>query len=273
MRPLAVRGDVEQTIALSDGAQTTLESWGERGSGVLCVHGITSSRKAWSRTARALGDRFRVFAYDQRGHGDSASLHGPMSLARSVDDLRDVAATIGEPVALIGHSWGGAVVLLGGLEPFVTRVVAIDPMVRVAPGTWRGDYVEDAERDLTLAWPQREAEIRARLAHWHRDDVEGKLHAVRSMHAASIERLGDDNGVEQGRWDLRPSLRAYPKPLLILAAAPAESTLSADDIAFVRAEAGPQVRLERFDDQGHNLHRTAFDRYIEHTVVFLAGQQ
>lgn len=261
---------MEQTIVLSDGAQTTLESWGERGSAVLCVHGITSSRKAWSRTARALADRSRVFAYDQRGHGDAASVPGPMSLERSVADLRDVAAAIGEPVALIGHSWGGAVVLLGGREAFVTRVVAVDPMVRVAPGTWRSEYLEDAEHDFALAWPQREAEIRERLGAWHRDDVEGKLHAVRSMHAASIERLGDDNGVEQGRWDLRRSLRAYPKPLLILAAAPSESTLSADDVAYLRTEAGPNVRLEFFNDQGHNLHRTAFERYIARADAFLA---
>ncbi|MDQ6779717.1 MAG: alpha/beta hydrolase, partial [Candidatus Eremiobacteraeota bacterium] len=103
-------------IALSDGAQTTLESWGKRGSAVLCVHGITSSRKAWLRTAHVLGERFRVFAYDQRGHGDSAAVTGNMSLERSLADVRDVAAAIGEPVALIGHSWGGAVVLLAGLE-------------------------------------------------------------------------------------------------------------------------------------------------------------
>ncbi|MDQ6781250.1 MAG: alpha/beta hydrolase, partial [Candidatus Eremiobacteraeota bacterium] len=172
-------------------------------------------------------------------------------------------------VALIGHSWGGAVVLLAGLEPFVSRVVAIDPMVRVMPGTWRAEYLEDAEHDLALAWPQREAEIRERLRAWHRDDVAGKLHAVRSMQAASIERLGDDNGVEQGRWDLRPSLRSYPKPLLVLAAAPAESTLSADDVVFLRTQSGPHVRLEFFNDQGHNLHRTAFDRYIERTAAFL----
>lgn len=260
---------MERTIQLSDGAATVLESWGERGPAVVCVHGITSSRKAWARTARALQDRMRVFAYDQRGHGDSAAVQGPMTLLRSLDDLRDVVASIGEPVSLIGHSWGGAVVLLGGREPFAEKVVAIDPMLRVEPGTWRRDYLEDAEHDFALDWPALEAELRDRLRAWHSLDVDGKLHAVRRMGAQSIARLGADNHVEQGGWDLRDTVRDYPKPLLILAAAPAESALGASDVDHLHRASGARMTFDVFADQGHNLHRTDFDRYIARTRAFL----
>lgn len=260
---------MERTIQLDDGATTLLESWGERGPAVVCVHGITSSRKAWQRTAEALAGRMRVFAYDQRGHGDSAAVDGPMTLRRSVQDLRDVVRVIGAPVSLLGHSWGGAVVILGGREPFAHKVVAIDPMLRVEPGTWRREYLEDAEHDFALAWPQRQTELRERLSAWGPADVAGKLHAVRHMSAKAIERLGSDNQVERGGWDLRAAARNYPRPLLILAAAPAESALSADDVAFLTREAGPKVTLEVFSDQGHNLHRTAFERYIARAESFL----
>jgi pimeloyl-ACP methyl ester carboxylesterase len=260
---------VEQKVTFDDGATTTLESWGQNGPAVICVHGITSSRKAWERTALALQESFCVFAYDQRGHGDSAACPGPMTLQRSVDDLRAVAHEIGESAALIGHSWGGAVALLGGREPFATRVVAIDPMVHVEPGSWRRDYLDDAQRDLALEPAQLRAELLSRLAAWHEKDVEGKLHAVRHMKADAIARLGSDNRVDEGGWDLRNIVAGYPKPLLVFAAGPDDSVIAPNDLVFIEAQGGPNVRVEMFADQGHNLHRTAFDRYITATSAFL----
>jgi len=260
---------MERSITFDDGAQTILESWGEAGPCVICVHGITSSRKAWVRTAHALAGTHRVFAYDQRGHGDAAATLGPMTLERSLADLRTIATAIGSPAAIIGHSWGGAVALLGGREPFATRVVAIDPMVRVEPHSWRREYLDDTESDLALPRPELEAKIRARSNAWHESDITGKLHAVAAMRAEAIERLGSENRVDEGRWDVRPFVAAYPKPLLILAAGPDDSVMSAADLNFIRAQGGANVRVEIFADQGHNLHRTAFDRYIAATAAFL----
>jgi pimeloyl-ACP methyl ester carboxylesterase len=193
-----------------------------------------------------------------------------MTLQRSLDDLRAVAAAVGSPAALIGHSWGGAVALLGGREPFATKVVAIDPMVRVEPGTWRREYLDDTESDLALGLREREAALRGRLASWHEIDIEAKLHAVRDMNARAIALLGSENNVDDGQWDLRTVIAAYPKPLLILAAGPGESVLSPQDIEFIQARSGRNVDLEMFANQGHNLHRTAFERYIANVRAFLS---
>jgi pimeloyl-ACP methyl ester carboxylesterase len=260
---------LEQTLALSNGAVTQLESWGSKGPAVICVHGITSSRKSWRRTAESLQDRFRVFAYDQRGHGDSAETFDDMSLQRSLDDLRAVAASVGEPCALIGHSWGGAVALLGGREDFATKVVAVDPMIVVERGSWEREYLDDAEADLSLPWEQRERMLRERHREWDPSDVDGKLHAVRRMKAESIRRLGEQNQVDEGGWDLRATVSEYPKPLLILAAAPGESAMSEEDLTYVRAQGGPKITIETYTDQGHNLHRTAFPRFIKAAEAFL----
>jgi pimeloyl-ACP methyl ester carboxylesterase len=260
----------EQTVTLDDGATTTLEWWGDRGPAVICVHGITSSRKSWERTAAALRDSYRVFAYDQRGHGDCAGVAGPMTLRQSVDDLRAVARTVGQPAALIGHSWGGAVAVLGGREQFAGKVLAIDPMLKVPPGTWRFDYLDDAEALLALTPADREASLRRTLGGWNEIDVAGKLHAVRNMRAQTIARLGGENNVDEGEWDLRDAVADYPKPLLILAAGPSDSVMSPEDLAYMQAHGGANVGLVVFEDQGHNLHRTAFERYLEAVKAFLA---
>ncbi|HXW52154.1 MAG TPA: alpha/beta hydrolase [Candidatus Acidoferrales bacterium] len=262
---------MEQMLTFDDGATTTLESWGTAGPPVICVHGITSSRRSWERTALALEGSYRIFAYDQRGHGDAADVRGPMTLERSLADLADVARAVGAPAALLGHSWGGAVVLLGGREAFATRVVAVDPMIYVPPETWRKEYLDDVERDLAMTPAARETELRRRLSSWHDRDLAGKLHAVKSMRAEAIRDLGEQNRVDASGWDLRRLMIGYPKPLLVFAAGPGESVMSDEDLDLLGKRGGENVEVVRFADQGHNLHRTDFNRYIEATKAFLAN--
>jgi pimeloyl-ACP methyl ester carboxylesterase len=253
---------MEQRITFDDGAYTTLESWGTRGPALLCVHGMTSSRKAWARLGEHFAGAYRVFAYDQRGHGDSAEFTRPMSLERGVRDLDAVATHVdGDIAALVGHSWGGAIVILAGPASRASAVIAVDPVLRVVPGTWRAEYLEDAERDFALPFDDLAKDLRQRLASWPAIDVEGKMHAVRHMTAEPIARLATDNNVDEGGWNLLARTAAYPKPLVVMAAGPADSVMSADDLRELRARGGANVFIRQYPDQGHNLHRTAFDRF------------
>ncbi len=260
------------TVALGDGEGTTLEQWGESGPILLCVHGISSSRRSWLRTAEYLAASFRVCAYDQRGHGDSARIDGPMTLERSVADLAAVADALGDRVhALIGHSWGGAVALLGGPRIGAERVIAVDPLIHQAPGTWRADFVDDLEPVLTVAPDARANVIREMFIALPAVEIDAKVHAMRNMSLASVVALGEENGADAGRWDLRPALREYPLPLLIMLADPTESVVSAGDLTTVRATAGPNVRVKVFAGEGHALVRTAFERYAGALETFLRG--
>lgn len=265
---------MERKVRLDDGRETTLEEWGDRGPCVVAVHGITSSRKAWRRLGEALSGTYRLYAYDQRGHGDAADVEGPMTLARSVADLRCVVEGLpASPYALLGHSWGGAVAVLGGRELPFERVVAVDPLLRPepAPGAWRRDYAEDAEADLALPPDVRARVLRERFAGaWHELDVEGKIHAMRAMRARAIADLGRDNGADEGGWDLRPVAEGYPKPLLLLLAGNGDSVIAEDDVERVRRNGGANVTLSVFADQGHNLHRTDFARFLAELRAFLA---
>jgi len=110
----------EQRVSLDDGAQTILERWGSAGPIILCIHGMTSSRKSWERLAEHYAGNARVYAYDQRGHGDSAGVTGPMTLHRALLDLYNVMDALPDPVdTLIGHSWGGVVITEVGADPKV----------------------------------------------------------------------------------------------------------------------------------------------------------
>jgi pimeloyl-ACP methyl ester carboxylesterase len=261
-----------RTIDLGDGDTTTLEQWGESGPAVLCIHGIASSRKSWARTAEALAASYRVFAYDQRGHGDSAAITGPMTHEQSVLDLTAVANAIGGgPTALIGHSWGGAIAIKGGRRLDVERVIAIDPMIHQAKGAWAADFVEDLQPIFAGPEDARSNLVREMFASSLPIEIDAKVHALRYMTIEPIVALGDENGADTGNWDLREDVRAYPKPLLILLADPSDSVVLPADVAFLRGNAGSNVTIDVFEGEGHTLHRTAFERYAARAGAFLRG--
>jgi pimeloyl-ACP methyl ester carboxylesterase len=258
-------------LVFDDGATTLIESWGDRGPTIVCVHGMTSSRKAWVRLAERFSGRYRIVAFDQRGHGDSADVRGPMHLDRHVADLHAVLAKVGDTAALLGHSWGGSVAILAGRDSAVRGVVAIDPVLRVPPGVWQREYLDDAEALFALPWQARELSVRSSLAAWHPLDVEGKLHAVRRMTHEPIARLGSENRVDEGGWNILDAVDRYPKPLLIFAAGPEDSVMAKSDLEHVKDRGGPKVRVSEFPDEGHNLHRTAFPAFATEVEAFVAS--
>ena len=261
----------QTTLVLDDGATTTLEQWGTVGPTILCVHGMTSSRKSWLRLANHLCDRYRVLAYDQRGHGNSASVRGPMSLERGVRDLENVASAVGAVDVLVGHSWGGAVAILGGEELDVRGVAAVDPMIVQVDKAWYDEYVAELDDTLALAGEDRDARVRDDFRDWDPLDVEGKVHAMHAMTSGPIASLYTDNAA--GSWDLRDEIADYRKPLLLAMAGREGSIVPASVVDEVRARHPASVRIVSFEDQGHNLHRTAFERFAELLDEFLLTLQ
>jgi pimeloyl-ACP methyl ester carboxylesterase len=250
-----VIGEVRR-VALETGATTTVECWGEAGPAVLCVHGIGSSRRDFARLGEALASTHRVFAYDQRGHGESTGGDGRMALELLAADLRAVADSIGTVTVVVGHSWGGAVALIGG--PKVARaLVLIDPMLRVPPDSFERDYVESLALLLFNEGAARERDVRAAFAEAHALDREGKVHAMQSLSLATIRRLGSDNGVDSGGWDLRERLERLKIPTTILLAGE-DSVVAPEDVVAL----APPVRLEHVAEHGHALHRSAFERFV-----------
>jgi 3-oxoadipate enol-lactonase len=79
----------------------------------VLVHGLGASAAAlWKHLAAELEDEFTVVTYDLRGAGRSAVPPGPYTLDDFVGDLRSLVEELGlERPALVGHSFGGTIVL------------------------------------------------------------------------------------------------------------------------------------------------------------------
>ena len=110
--------------------------WGGDGPPLVMLHGLTGHAHTWDHTAAALGDRYRVIALDQRGHGDSewAPPYGGGRMAEDLLAFLD-ALQLGE-VTLMGLSMGGLVAFIfAASHPERVRdliVLDIGPEIAVA---------------------------------------------------------------------------------------------------------------------------------------------
>jgi pimeloyl-ACP methyl ester carboxylesterase len=80
------------------------------GDAVVCLHATTSSSKQWSALLERLAPQYRVLAPDLAGHGRTPwQDRGANALEEDLSLVE--AATGGEAIHLVGHSYGGAVAL------------------------------------------------------------------------------------------------------------------------------------------------------------------
>jgi pimeloyl-ACP methyl ester carboxylesterase len=98
--------------ATVNGVRLFYQLTGEAGPPLVLVHGSWSNHRGWTPVLAALADRFRVLAYDRRGHSQSERPPGQGSID---EDAADLAALIEHldlaPAHLAASSFGGSVAL------------------------------------------------------------------------------------------------------------------------------------------------------------------
>jgi len=94
---------------------------------LVCVHGWCCNSTQFDRLSGLLGMEFRVYQPDLPGHGQTPLGDFAPGFDTYATALADwIAATIPEPVVLVGHSMGGALSLMvAGLVP-VRAVINLD---------------------------------------------------------------------------------------------------------------------------------------------------
>ena len=99
------------------------------GAPVVALHASASTGHQWDSLTGYLAGRFRVIRPDLPGYGKSSALGNGATLADVVSAIARLFREIGEPVHLVGHSFGGAVALKAArMMPHMIRsLVVIEP--------------------------------------------------------------------------------------------------------------------------------------------------
>ncbi|MBL8133875.1 MAG: alpha/beta hydrolase [Anaerolineae bacterium] len=220
-----------RTVNLA-GLRLFVQDWGgEENPPLFLLHGLASTSHMFDLIAEPLTDQYRVFAYDQRGHGMSdkpSTGYDFETIARDLDNLADALGHQNRPLTLVGHSWGAySTLYYAATRPARTaRAVLIDGGVRPLQDmfpTW-------AEGEIGLAPPPyvnlSVDDIRQLIRRWqgagYRPETEPlamtifDLSDTENVHA----RLSRDNNMQIARalWEFQPSdyFRRVHCPLLIV---------------------------------------------------------
>lgn len=242
---------------------------------VVLLHGITSSAQSWVRVGSALADRYRVYALDMRGHGESIKpAAGAYSLRHTADDAAAFidALELEHPV-LIGHSWGGAtaMVLASGAGsqqpvPSLARIILEDPAHVFGRGNLAEKiafYTRDIGRPAEVLRP----EITNSNPGWTTADIEGKIDALQHVTREAVVSVfaeADQAG------ELLPQLAHIAAPtLLIRADAALGTTLTDADWEQAKQYLPMRSRAVQIDGATHNVHRSQFEAFMQAVNDFL----
>jgi pyruvate dehydrogenase E2 component (dihydrolipoamide acetyltransferase) len=146
-------GAAELQTADVGGRKISYAGAGEQGDVVLLVHGYGGDRNSWLFLQEPLAARYRVYALDLPGHGTSAKDVGDGTLDVLADAVIGVLDALGAGRAhLVGHSMGGAVVLVvAGRDP--GRVASL---TLIAPSGFGAEINADYLRGFADAQTRRE---------------------------------------------------------------------------------------------------------------------
>ena len=164
---------------------------------MLLAHAGGVDSRMWDPVVPLLSDRFRVVAYDLRGHGRSGLTPGRHSHVRDLLEL--LAAVADEPVRVAGSSFGGGVALEAALlEP--ARFAALTLLsVPVEGWDWSAQLLDFWQReDDLVATGDIEGAVQLGLDVWMPEAPQ----EVRDMVAdAQRTALEHQRGAGEVAWD------------------------------------------------------------------------
>jgi pimeloyl-ACP methyl ester carboxylesterase len=257
---------------------------------LLLLHGLSGSSATYDEVRTAFDATHHVLSLDFRGHGDSDRAPGTYQAPNYAADVAAFIEWIGRPVALAGHSLGGAVAtyLAGARPELVAGAMLEDPPL----------YHGDPAFFATTIFPKVFEAMRAMMRRMHdagagRDEVRAALltqptatggDPAAESTAATIESRVDAflacdpavfdpaiTGDAIGGWDPDAPI-PESIPLTLLRADPAlhPAFLPDDEARFRRA--APHTRFVEITGAPHGIHAfaPATDRYLSELHALLA---
>jgi pimeloyl-ACP methyl ester carboxylesterase len=158
------------------------------GPAVVLLHCSAGSGAAWLRIMEVLKRRYLAFAPDLLGYGATTGwpMEAPLRLAHELRLIAAVTEHAGEPVHLVGHSYGGSLALSAArrLPGRIASLTLIEPVafqiLRLAGDPHWAEIRALGERHVALAGAGRHAEAaHAFIDYWMGDGTWAAMPAPR----------------------------------------------------------------------------------------------
>jgi pimeloyl-ACP methyl ester carboxylesterase len=230
------------------------------GPAVVCLHANASSSSQWRSLMEILAPRHRVLAPDLYGCGKSPQWPSEREIALG-DEVALIEPVLARaaPLALVGHSYGGAVALVAAhAQPSRVRALALYEPTLFAlieadgPAPNDADGIRDAVADAGAALDAGDPGGAARrfIDYWMGEGSWDRTPADRQPAiAASVKSIRRWKHALFTEPTPLAALRALDVPVLLMTGG--RSTASAHGVARRLAEALPRVEVVAFPELGH----------------------
>jgi len=258
---------------------------------LLLVHGGRDHCRNWDWVAEQLRDEYHVVAPDLRGHGDSQwAIGGSYSL---VDYILDIAQLLDQldrfPVAIIGHSLGGAISLqyTGVYPERVRKVVAIEGLgppprlIRDIPAQERMDHWIKEMQALARRHPRRYTSLDEAVQRMQ--ETNPRLTPEQARHLTMHGCYRDEDGTFLWKFDnyvraaspylfnMRDARALWGRikvPVLLLRGT---ESWAEDPVQDGRAAAFADYEFHNIEGAGHWVHHDRLEKFLELARNFLGA--
>lgn len=264
-----IRSALMDTVTSKDGTAIAYQRSGT-GPPLILVHGTSASHTRWRPVLPAFEERFTVYAVDRRGRGESGDAHD-YAIEREFEDVEAVIDAAGDPVHLLGHSYGAICALEAALlTSNVRKLVLYEPPIPMADAPLGDDAVIERLQAL-LDEDDREAVV----ATFFREVVgmpEADLAMFRASPAwparvAAAHTLPRELRSQRGYRFVAERFADFQIPTLLLLGgdSPRAFQLAGRQVD----EALPNSRIGVMPGQQHIAMDTAPDLFVREVLAFL----
>ncbi|HUI30085.1 MAG TPA: alpha/beta fold hydrolase [Candidatus Acidoferrales bacterium] len=239
---------------------------------LVILHGLFGSSDNWFTLSKFFGEKYKVYAVDQRNHGRSPH-SDEFSYRIMADDINDLLIHEGiQSVYLMGHSMGGKTAMQFALmyTDKVDRLIVVDIAPKAYPR--KHDAIFEALFSLDLDKYKTRSELDSALSR-HISD-----YAVRQLLLKNVFR--DDGGNFKWRIDVASldrnydrinegvnDTRQFEKPALFIRGAKSSYILDSD-LPKIKS-LFPSAKVVSIEGAGHWVHAEAPRKFSEAVMEFL----
>jgi pimeloyl-ACP methyl ester carboxylesterase len=256
-----------------DGTLLTYQHSGS-GSPLVLVHGTGATAVRWMPVLPALETHFTVYAINRRGRAGSGDTP-PYFLDRENEDVAAFVRAIGEPVYLLGHSFGGICALETALRNTrVQKLILYEPPIPVKGIVTQPEgIIQRLEALLTVG--DREGVlttfVREVLQMPEADFEIFRASPIWASRVAAAYTLPRELRAQAGYHFNTEHFKGFTAPTLLLSGEQSHARFHA--ATNLLAETLPNRRIVTLLGQKHNAMDTAPDLFVREVINFLQASE